>query len=83
MSSWAGVSRKAEEAYPTSAPGPCSQFLVESELLIYFGFFVHFILIILCSLLCLSAFHVWSLSLDYILLISASILVPFDYSFSR
>ena len=29
-----------------------------------------------CSLLCVSVFHVWSLSLDYIFLISARILVP-------
>ena len=30
MSNSAGVSRKTENAYPTGAPGPCSQFLVES-----------------------------------------------------
>ena len=29
-----GVSRKAEDNYPISAPGPCYQFLVESVLLI-------------------------------------------------
>ena len=33
----ASVSRKEkEDAYPTGAPGPCCQVLVESELLIYF-----------------------------------------------
>ena len=65
-----------EDAYPTDAPGPCSQFLVESELLICFCYFVCMILVALCSLLCLSVFHVWSLSLDCILLISTRILVP-------
>ena len=35
-----GVSRKADDAYPTGAPGPCSKFLVESELLICFCYFV-------------------------------------------
>ena len=34
MSISAGVSVKAKDAYPTGAPGPCSQLLVESELLI-------------------------------------------------
>ena len=42
------VSRKAEDAYSTGAPGVCSRFLVESELLFllfllciyYFGYFV-------------------------------------------
>ena len=76
MSNSAGVSRKAEDAYPTDAPGPCSQFLAESELLIYFCYFVCMILVTLCSLLCMSVFHVWSLSLDYILLITAITLVP-------
>ena len=37
-------------------------------------YFVCIILVISCSLLCVSVF--WSLSLDYILLISAKILVP-------
>ena len=36
----------------------------------------HYYLITLCSLLYVSAFHVWSLSLGNILLISARILVP-------
>ena len=67
-----GVSRKAEDVGPTGAPGPCSQLLEESKLLIYFNYFV--CIIILCFLLFLSVFHVWSLSLDYILLISARIL---------
>ena len=34
------------------------------------------ILVTLCSLLCMSVFHVWSLSLDCILLITAITLVP-------
>ena len=47
----AGVSWKADDAYPTSAPGPCSQFLVklvESKLLImyYFGYFMFFVVCI-------------------------------------
>ena len=50
------------------------QFLV--ELLIFFCCFVCMILITLCSLLCISVFHVWSLSMDYILLITAITLVP-------
>ena len=60
----------------SNAPGPCSQFLVESALLICFCYFVCMILVTLCSLLCMSVFHVWSLSLDYILLITAITLVP-------
>ena len=49
MSYSAGVSRKAEDAYPTCAPGSCSQFFVEPELLMfcyfvyYFGYFMFFI----------------------------------------
>ena len=35
------------------------------------------ILVTLCSLLCMSVFHVWSLSLDYILFITAKTLAPF------
>ena len=49
----ADVSRKAEDAYPTDAPGPCSEFLEEPELLIYFCCFVCMILVNLCSLLCM------------------------------
>ena len=59
MSNLAVVSRKAEDAYPTSASGPCSQFLVESELPVYFSYFVCFILVILYSLLCLSGLCSW------------------------
>ena len=75
MSNWAGISRKAEDTYPTGAPGPCFRFLVRYELLIYFCYFVCNILVILCSSLCMSVFHIRSLSLDYIPLISARFLV--------
>ena len=57
--------------HPTGAPGPCSEFVVESELLICFCYFVCMIVVTLCSLLCMSVFHVWSSSLDCILLITA------------
>ena len=50
-------------------PGPCSQFLVESKLLIGFCYFVCMILVTLSYLLCMSVFHVWFLSLDCILLL--------------
>ena len=73
MNNWQVFLEK--DAYLTSAPGWCSQFLVESKFLIYFCYFVCIILVILCSFLCLSVFHVWSLSLDYILLIYTRILV--------
>ena len=63
MSKPVGVSKNAEDAYSNGAPGPCS----ESVLLICFCYSVHIILVTLCSLLCMSVFHVWSLSLDYIL----------------
>ena len=76
MSNSADDSRKAEDAYPTGLLGPFSQFLVESKLLIYFCCFVCIILVALCSLLRLSVSHVSPLSIDYILLISARILVP-------
>ena len=83
MNNSAGVSRKVEEDYPTCAPGPCFQFLVESELLICFCYFVCMILVTLCSLLCMSVLHVWSLSLDYILLIGRYNLGSLDYSLTR
>ena len=75
MSNSAVVSRKAEDAYPTDTPGPCSQF---------YGVRVAYLLLLLCIydfsyfmfLLCMSVFSVWSLSLDYILLIAAITLVP-------
>ena len=52
------VSTTAEHACPTSAPGPCSIFFsVEFELLICFCYFVCIIFITLCSLLCISFFH--------------------------
>ena len=51
------------------------RFLVESELHIYFCYCVCMILVTLCSLLYMSVFHVCSLSLDYIVLISTRILV--------
>ena len=76
MSNSAGVSRKAEDAYHTVAPGQHSQFLVESELLIYYCYFVCIVLVISHSLLCMSVFHVGSMSFDYFLLISARILIP-------
>ena len=72
----AGVSRIAEDAYPTAAHGPCCQFLVESEFLICFCYFVCMILVTSFSLLWMSVFHVWSLCLDYIILITAVTLVP-------
>ena len=59
ISNSAGVSRIAEDAYPKSAPGECSKVMEESKLLICFCFFA-------C---------VTSLSLNYIRLISAGILV--------
>ena len=71
-----GASKKAEDAYSTGAPGPCSHFLVASELPIGFCYFVCMILVTLCSLLCMSVLHVWSLSLNYILLFTAITLVP-------
>ena len=40
MSNSADVCWKSEDAYPTGEPGPYSQFLVESELLIYFCYIV-------------------------------------------
>ena len=49
MSISAGVCKKAEDAYPTGTPGPCSQFLVESELILlvlcmyYFSYFMFFV----------------------------------------
>ena len=43
--------KKALHACPTSAPGPCSHFLVESELLDCFCLPVRIIWVILCSML--------------------------------
>ena len=74
MRNSADVSRKAEDVYPTCTPGLCFQVLLVSELLIYVCYFVLFWLIYV--LLCVSVFYVWFLYLDYILLMSARILVP-------
>ena len=55
MSKSAGVSRQAENIYPTSTPCPCSKFSVESELFSCFCYFVCMILVTLLLLfLCVS-----------------------------
>ena len=65
MNNSVGVSREAEDAYFTGAPGPCSQFWVESSCLFTFvALYVSF-LVISCSLLCLSIFHVPGLLFFY------------------
>ena len=74
MSNSEDVSRKAEGTYPTGPPGPCSKFIVESELLIYFVT-LYVLFGAFYALCCVNLFHVWSLSLDNILLISTRILV--------
>ena len=51
------------------------KYLVEFKLLICLCIFVCLILVTLCSLLCMSVFHVWYLSLDCILFITAITLV--------
>ena len=72
MSHLAGISKKAENAYPTGGPSPCSQFLVAHLLLLFCMYF----LVALCSLLCIYvSFPCLVLSLDDILLITAKILV--------
>ena len=76
MNNSLGVSRKAEDSYSTRTPGPCFQFSVESELHIWFCYFVYMILVTLCSVLCMSVFHVRSLSLDYRILNASVTLVP-------
>ena len=65
-------------ASTTGTPGPCFQFSVESELLIYFCYFVCIILVILPALLCVCGLCPW-ITFD-----SARILVPLiiDYSFA-
>ena len=68
-----GVSRKTEDAYPTGSPGPYSQFFSGVRVAHLLLLLCMYYLVILCSLLFLSVFHVWSLSLDYIILISSRI----------
>ena len=51
-------------------------FLVKSELLICYCCFVCMIFVSLCSLLCVSAFRVWSLSLDIVRLVATITFVP-------
>ena len=79
MSSSVGVSRKAEDAYPTSAPDPCSQLIfsrvrVAHILLLlctyYVGYFMFFVVCV--SFQCL----VFVCGL-HIVLISFRIVVPF------
>ena len=67
MSNSEGVSREAEDAYLTGTPGLSSQFLVEVAHLLTFILLV--ILVISCSLLCVSVFPVQSLSLEHIFFI--------------
>ena len=61
MSDLPGIFRKAEDAYPTGAPGPCSQFLVESKLLIYFCNFVYIILFFFYVRCCVCQFFMYCL----------------------
>ena len=64
MSNSAGISRKAENAYPTGAPDPCSQFFsgvrVAHLLLLFcihdFSYFMFFVM---------SVFYVWSFDYHY------------------
>ena len=73
----AGVSRKAEDAFPTGTASRWSQF--------FCGVRVAYLLLLICMcdfsdfmfFVVYVFFHVWSLCLDYILLISTRILIPF------
>ena len=56
MSDTTSVLEKAEDVYPTDSPGPSSQFPFS------------IIMAILCSLLCVYVFPVWSLSQRYLFL---------------
>ena len=71
MSNSAGVSKKkkTEVDYPTDVPGLCSLFFVESELLIYFCYFVYSICLFMFIVACVCFHCPW-------ILISARILVP-------
>ena len=60
-------SRKAVERLSYRCTCSMLPVLLESKYLIYICYFVCIILVILCSLLCFSVFHDWSLFLDYIL----------------
>ena len=60
MSNSVGVFRTAEDTNPTGAPGPCSQFLVQSELvahlllllcMYYFSYFMFYVVYVCCSCL--------------------------------
>ena len=60
ISNSVGVSRKAEDDYLTGAPGPCSQILVESELHIFFCYFVCIFYVLCCvSGLCSWVIFFW------------------------
>ena len=77
MSNSAGGSRKAEDAYPKSAPGPCSKFSVQFRVvLLALSLCVYYFWVLLGSLWCVSVFDTWSLSLDFIILFSGRILIP-------
>ena len=43
-----------------NTPCQCSKFLLESKLLTYFCYCVCIIFVILCPLLCMAVFHIWS-----------------------
>ena len=71
--------KKFEDAYPTVAPGTCSQFLLESDLFIsYVAVYLLFCFFPTFFLLCVTVFPVWFLFLDYVLLISARIGVTWN-----
>ena len=81
-----GVSRKKNRGvFPTGAPGPSSQFVVESKLLISHCYFVCIILVTLCSCwaclfsisgLCLSISNKMFLSSSICFVLSHSSLLP-------
>ena len=69
MSNSVGVSRKAEDVYPIDAPGPSSMFCSFTFVSLYILLWLFYILCCVCLFL----FSVKYLSLDNILLVSASI----------
>ena len=70
-----GVSSKAEDAYPTGAPGPCSQFWAESKLLIYFCYLV-------CNILFIGYFMFFVMCICFPCLIFVPRLHPFNFHYN-
>ena len=81
MNNSAGASREAEDVDPTVTLGPCSQFLVESKLVMYFCYLVCIILIIACCFFCFFVFVCFCFLLSFFVCMFVCLLLFFFAEF--